>query len=466
MRILGKQASLLVLLLAGCGGPSNQLPIHTAAVTFDPKSQKYQLSKVQLSTITDLETLTGSVANIQGGAEVVIDSTDPMLQSATSNDEIKKAILKDEGGPVRASFVTSGDTQFPADFHSENMVTTYYNLERSFDFYHSLGWTQDLAGTPTVFYFPTFIETDLSKAPIKDNAAFFAIVGGFMILPFDQLQDVPLPMNLGIIGHEYSHFMVNTRVYDREAIPQAYIDYGAFSSGVPTPAANLLKSFDEGFADLFGTGVTCGDDLSHCDPNFIAASISFAAADRRLDTKHCFDQTLYAHWANDPLDTFLAGSHEYELGTVLASSVWRAANDPDVVGQLGQGPAVKAAMQAVYDALDDSSSNGFGLKQALVQLKGQNVYVRPDTLIANLVVYHAAPPGQTNALGNALCNAFYDRLGSYESLAGGFDACGTACTSPSDSKEVFTDTQSGQTFGCICACQQYKASHSNGECAQ
>jgi hypothetical protein len=452
-----ERSVLALLLLAACGGPSSTVPVHTAAVTFDPKTSKYQLSQVDLTTITDLETLTGSVAHLVGGANVVIDSNDQALKQATTNAELKKALLRDPGGPVRASFVTSGTTQFPADFDSENMVTTYFNFERAFSFYSKLGWTQAQAGTPDVFYFPSFIETDLSKTPLKDNAAFFGLIGGFMVLPFDQLQDIPLPMNVGIIGHEYSHFMVSTRVYDSEPIPKAYMDFGAFQAGVPAAPANLLKAFDEGFADLFGTGVTCGDHLDACDPNFIAASIGAVAASRNLAGKHCLDQTLNAHLMNDPFDTFLAGSHQYEVGTVLASSVWRAATDHDVVGALGQGPAMKAAMQSVYDALDDGSANGLGLRQALVQEKRTPNNFRIDTVLADLVVMHATDP----KLGAALCSAFQDRLGTLDNLT----CTGLCHGSTIDDTAVLVDRNNVAT-GCMCACLQYPTARSYGECAR
>jgi len=457
-----------LLALAACNGPSNTLPIHTAAVTFDPASGKYQLSKVELSTITDLESLKGSVADIQGGAEIVIDSNDPILAAATTNDEIKSAILKDPGGDVRASFITSGDTQFPADFQSENMVTTYFNFERSFDFYSTLGWSLAQGGTPTVYYFPTFIETQVSTQPLADNAAFFSLIGGFMILPFQQFQDVPLPMNLGIIGHEYSHFQTNTRVYSGQAVPDFYNTYGGFAAGTPSPAANVMKAFDEGFADLFGTGVTCFSDEktldpTHCDPDFIAASIPEASTDRRLDTVHCYDQTLYAQVTNDDLTTFTNGSYQYQLGTVLASSIWKAAHDPDVVGKLGQQVALQMAFQSVYDALDDESTNGFGIKQFLTQLAGAAIYVRPES-VADAVIFQAQK--QDDGLAAAMCNAFIDRLGTVESLGQtGLNQCQTACTGPTDLKEVFTDPNSSVTLGCLCACTKYPTIHSNGECA-
>jgi len=447
--ILPAALGALAALLAACP-PSDSSPIHTAATTFDSKAQRYQLSQVDLTTIFpadggDFVSLKGSVAEVIGGAQVIIDGADPALTNATSDAELRTALLKDPGTAVEASFVKSGSVEWPADFHSQNMVTTYYNFERAFTFYSSLGWTQAQAGTPKVYYFPKYIETAISKDPLTDNAAFFAVLGGFMILPFSQLQEVPLPMNEGIIGHEYSHFMVNTRVYDRQAIPSIYGDWGGLSSGTPAPAANLLKSLDEGFADLFGTGVTCFPDYGpSCDPNFIAASIRDAATARNLAGIHCFDQTLSAHLTGDDLPTFTGGSHEYQLGTVLASSVWRAANDPKVTSALGPGPAIQLALKTVYDSLDDPTG-GLGLKQYLVLLKSHPDQFTPDFALANIIVSHAADP----VLGTALCSAFMDRLGTLANTD-----CQTLCAG----------TISGPPPSCICACQNYPQALSNGEC--
>lgn len=449
VRNLGKQAFLVTLLVAGCGSPNSQAPIHTAAVTFDPKSGKYQLSKVDLTTISDLATLQGSVANVVGGAEVVIDESDPALGSALASNDVQAVhdlVLKDPGGAVRASFVTSGDTQYPADFHSENMVTTYYNMERSFTFYHSLGWTQDQAGTPTVFYFPSFVDTSVSKTPMSDNAAFFSLIGGFMILPFNQFQDIPLPMNLGIIGHEYWHFTVNTRLYDRDPLPAPLVGW---SEG----ATKVLKSFDEGTADLMGTGVTCQGNFDACDPEFIKASISIAATDRALETTHCLDSALNGQLEGEPADQFLGEGAEYKVGTVLASAIWKAAQIS------GGGHALEEAFQAVYDAVDDPGTNGTGIKQKLTQIGANQSYdqIRVDSLIANMVVYHTSDP----VLKSALCGTFFDRLGPLETktqpLYSGLTGpqyCAEQCSDPTASPPPLNiGGDVSTTASCLCACQ-------------
>ena len=47
-----------------------------------------------------------------------------------------------------------------------------------------------------------------------DNAAFFPLLRSFLLLPFDQLQEIPLPMNEGVIAHELGHFVLHR---DRQA---------------------------------------------------------------------------------------------------------------------------------------------------------------------------------------------------------------------------------------------------------
>ncbi len=433
--------------------PNDPAPIHTAAITFNPTTAQYQISQVNLTTVSNLVHLQGSVADIVGGAEVVLDSSDPALQSATTDEQVEAAVLKDPGGTVNASFVSTGGVEWPADFHSENMVTTYFNFEQTFNYYHSLGWTQAQAGTPKVYYFPRFIETAISSDPLTDNAAFFPIVHGFLILPFAQFQSVPLPMNLGIIGHEYSHFTVNTRVYGGEASPQIFIDWGV-GTGTPTPALNLLKALDEGFADFNGTGVTCGPNFDHCDPDFIAKSIPGAGPARTLSGVHCYDTTLASELNSQDLDTFTNASHQYEVGSVLSSAMWRAANDTKVVNALGQAGAVRAAMQTLYNSFDDSGS-ALGLKQILIQLDANNSpsLFTIDYQVANMVVAHATDP----VLGTALCSAFMDRLGTLPL---------TSSDPTQDCSTLCTQQVTGTPPSCICACQHYPTAASYGDCAQ
>jgi hypothetical protein len=362
---------------------------------------------------------------------------------------LKVVVLKDEGGDVRVHFIKSGGVEWSADFDSINMVMLYFNLETSLVFYKLFGWTEAQAGVPDVYYQATFTEPQLSPNPIKDNALYFTPLQGFLVLPFATFQGVPLAMNLGVIGHEYSHYQLATRVFGRAVSPPVYDTFGA-GSGTASPAANLLKSLDEGFADFFGTGVTCGAAFDHCDPNFLSPSVASVAADRDLSGKHCLDQTLNTHLRTDPLDTFVAGSFQYEVGTVLSSAMWRAANDGKVVAALGAKTAIQKSMQTLYASLDDADASNPGLNQILQQLKGAN---RPDLFtidytVADMVVRHAADP----ALGTALCSAFMDRIGTKTNAQ-----CVAQC-----SGAVPQDANSG----CICACQKYPTAAAYGECAQ
>ena len=438
----------LVLLGSGCA-PNDPAPVKTTALTFDPTTQKYQLTQVSLTTITELTKLQGTAAHFIGGAQIVVDATDPALQAASTDEAVKAAVLKGAGGDVQVHFIKSGDVEWPADFDSINMVTLYFNLETALTFYKRFGWTDAQAGVPDVYYGATFTEPQLSPSPIKDNALYFTPLQGFLVLPFQNFQEVPLAMNVGIIGHEYSHYQLATRVFGRAVSPAIYDTFGA-GTGTASPAANLLKSLDEGFADFFGTGVTCGPDFDHCDPNFLAQSVSSVAVSRDLSGKHCLDQTLNTHLLTDPLDAFVGDSLHYDVGTVLASAMWRAANDGKVVAALGPKVAIQKTMQTLYSSLDDPSINNPGLNQILQQIKGLN---RPDLFtidytVANMIVAHAADP----TLGTALCSAFMDRIGTNTNAQ-----CVRQCTG--------LEAQNANS-GCICACQKYGTAAAYGECAQ
>ncbi len=449
----------------GCA-PTESSPISTVAVTYEPAPvAKYGLNPVTLTTIYPADGgsftgLTGSVAQLVGGVQIVVDPNDPALNAAQTEDQVRSAVIKDTGGSVSASFVTSGGVQWPADFQSQNMVTTYYNFERAFRFYNLLGWTQDLAGTPKVYYWADFVQGSTGTPSLTDNAAFSSLVGGFLILPFNTLQAVPLPMNLGVIGHEYSHFQLSTRVFDLEAEPHYYTDWAGSDLSSVNPGANTLTARDAGFADFFGVGVTCGGPINPdaCRTNFLIDSIIDDGSLRDVAAPHCYDTALYTQVTADSLNDFVAGSYEYELGSVFANALWLSANDPNVVGALGRANAIQQTMQTLYNALDvdlvvtDQAQSGLSLRTLLTLDDKNNTSTNftPAWAVANLVVAHATDP----ALGTALCTHFMTNLGTLaNSNADPTQDCSELCNPNSSNRWP----GGGTPPECICACQQYPA---------
>jgi hypothetical protein len=311
-------------LAAGCA-PDTQAPVKVRALVRSSNGQ-YTPQEVELTTVSDIVGLKGTVADLQGGARIVLDPNDPGL--ATANEQtFVNVILKASGHDVTASYINQEGVLWPADFHTWNMVTAYYNLERANDYFRTVGNVKgdDFAPVPTVYYFPDFIQTQVSQDPGKDNAIFYSPLQAFLVLPFEQIQRAPLPLNAGIMAHEYSHLVFNRLAYQGALFPEALV---VWSSTSPSPGANILKAFDEGLADYHAYGTTCRSP-SGCDPRFLGPSFDGAFAkevdNRDLSrTDRCMDATLLNQLLSQDVGTWSGNGSEYRVGTMLATALFQA----------------------------------------------------------------------------------------------------------------------------------------------
>ncbi|HEY0094700.1 MAG TPA: hypothetical protein VGB96_10260, partial [Archangium sp.] len=119
-------AAALATLAASCA-PETQTPVKVRALVLSSDG-RYEPQEVELKTVTDIVSLEGEVVRLLGGASVRLDSNDPELQAATTEEALERALIKDEGRSVTASYITDDKgVLWPADFHTWNLVTTYYN---------------------------------------------------------------------------------------------------------------------------------------------------------------------------------------------------------------------------------------------------------------------------------------------------------------------------------------------------
>lgn len=351
LRIISALA--LLALASGCA-PDSPAPVRVRALILST-SGAYAPQEVLLRTVTDPVELRGQVANIQGGGTVLVDANDPLVQKATNEAALQRAILKQEGEETRVSYLEKDGVLWPTDFHSWNLVTTYYALEQSFDYFRTVGNVPvEELGTTHVYYFPSFTLRATSSAPLRDNALYFSLLGSFLILPFDAIQRAPLSINAGVIAHEYSHWVFNRKVYGGAILPEAL---SLWSDATSTPGINVLKSIDEGLADFHAWGVTCKSRFG-CNPQFLSSSFDAATtASRNLSrTDLCMDANLRQQLVSSSFDTF--AGREYSVGSILASALYQASQGP------GQGEVLQRAVVAAYS---DSDTANPGLAQLIEQ---------------------------------------------------------------------------------------------------
>lgn len=388
-------ATALLGLAAGCA-PDSSAPVKVQALVLNSNGE-YVPQEVELKTITDIVGLKGTVADLHGAARIVFDSEDPDLRTATTPESFANALLKEEGHDVKASYIEKDGVLWPADFHTWNMVTAYYSLERAFDYFQTVGNipAADFKGPVKTYYFPDFILADLDKDPLRDNALYFSPMAAFMVLPFDRLQRAPLAINAGIIAHEYSHRVFNLKAYNGAAFPEPL---STWSLATPSPGANILKSLDEGLADYHAYGTTCRSTKG-CDTRFlgtsfdgetgqISASRDFSASNR------CLTAALRNQLLGQNLSEF--SGREYEVGTVLAAALYQAGE---------RTSQREVLMRAVVASYNDPAPETPGLFQLAQEYQGNQdaftlaVAVRP-------IITHVTD----DRLKEAVCNELMDRL--------------------------------------------------------
>lgn len=362
-------AAGVVLALLGCT-PETRQPVEVMALVQTGDAEgvpdgSWQARQVQLRTLRDVYAMDGLVATFRGGARIVVDPQDRLLKvPGLREDQIPAIFIQSDGDPPRASFIDKDGVLWPADFHTWNMVTAYFNLETAFDHFQKLGVPGETLQGLTVFYFPEFILTELSRNPQKDNAVYFSPVKALLVLPFDRLQEAPLAMNPWVIGHEYAHVVFHRLVYGDAAFPAALTQWSRQGLGA-TPQANALKAIDEGLADFLALGVSCktaaGCNAKGGEESFDPA---FGTVRDISAPTQCMDPSYQNALNTMRLEPFTTGGFHYRIGTVLASALFHA-GETDAGREILQRSVISAypALRAMLEANLETPQN-FSLSSA------------------------------------------------------------------------------------------------------
>jgi hypothetical protein len=384
-----------LVFLAACE-PVPQDPVRVRALVLSGNGS-YVTQEVTLTTIKDIIRMEGDTAKLIGGARIVLDSQDPELQVPSLTElSFANALIKSAGRPVTANWIDQAGVLWPADFHTWNLVTTYYNFEKAREYFNTVGNIPqaEFGGSATIYYFPDFILKDSNPEPIKDNALWFAPTQSFMVAPFDELQKAPLAINAGIMAHEFAHMVFNRKVYGSRRLPPPITEWGAQGT---SPGANLIKALDEGFADYHGYGATC-KSATGCDPRFLRTSFDDKASNDRDLSKsdRCMDIGLRNALLQTGLSSFSGQGLEYKLGSILASALYQAGES---TGQR------EVLMRAIVSAYSDETANNPGLKQ-LISLVGNDQGSFNLTSVSAVLINHVTDV----PLKTALCNELIDHL--------------------------------------------------------
>lgn len=376
--------------------PNPPAPVQVMALAPN-ETGAYATVQVELKTLSSLANLKGSVAELMGGNRVVVDANDPLqnlnggIQNMT-DEQRYEVLVKDKGGDVRGNFIERAGVYWPADFHTWNMVSAYYNFERSYEYFVKVydGVEPTELQKMRVMY---WANVKLSTTePMTDNALYLSFIKSFVIVPFSEKQPtIPLAMNIGVIGHEVAHRAFNKKVLEDQGIHPALTSWNG-------SAFNLLKSLDEGLSDFHGFGVTCGEPAG-CRPNFLSGSVadeSIVSMRNVARTDACMTENLRNAFFHYSPDQWVRSTSMYEVGNLIAASLYQAGNK---VGDVG------VMQKAVLTAYDDPSPTNPGLRQLI----NQNINTPQEVTleaVTNIIVAHVTDP----AMKKELCNEFSTRL--------------------------------------------------------
>ena len=382
----------VLALLAACG-PNPPAPVKIMAL-IPSESGTLETREVELTTVGNVTTLKGDVVEFVGSTRVVLDANDPLQAGGIerlTDAQRYDVLVKDKGADVRGHYVDRSGVLWPADFHTWNMVSAYYNFERAYSYFNDIYDGVDpkeLRPLRVHYWSDVRLNSDVS---LTDNALYLSFIKSFTITPFKNDQLVPLAMNIGVIGHETAHRVFNFRVLEDQGIHPVLGTWNL----VPF---NLLKSLDEGLADFHGFSVTCGE-AAGCRPNFLGASLQDS---RTVDFRNvgrqeaCMDETTRLAFQNFSQSQWVSSPEMYKVGNLIAASLYQAGN------RTGKLEVLQKALILAYD--DESPANP-GLRQFIKNNLNTQANFTPENVV-NIIVSHVTDPD----LKKELCSQFSTRM--------------------------------------------------------
>lgn len=309
-------------LLAACQGPDVGPTVWTEVLDYDPQQQKYQLKEVQLQQLESIYTLRGKHLEVLGGTtfgdeiksgyQLDLSGGSCSVQGVKCSADfarLRQVIVGDSEVQVRPRYHLDGDVFRPLDYHTLAMTTAYYQLSAVHRLFRQHGWPADSWGRAPLYYAPRPLGRFKSYLPVQDNAFYFKLLDGFIVLPMKKWQQIPLATNRGVLFHEGAH-----RLFLRQVVGNVYRLLPANTTTEHVLAVNRLQALDEGLADFFGA-------VASGDPDFLHQSVPAAlAASRDLSTP----RTMDASWikGDRPRMQSSLSYNPYAMGAVYAHCLW------------------------------------------------------------------------------------------------------------------------------------------------
>ncbi len=264
-------AGIALAASAGCEPSGYKISL----LTYDPESDDYGIRIKRVETLENIDRLDGSATVLRGSASLKLDYTTGYLE------------WRQPPRSVAFDWFESDGVIIPADFDSLAMISIYYSIELSKLFFEDLGFKSKILEKMPTYYWPSFDIVDENGPKSQKDNAFYLYLSpkerSFFILPFEQMQWIPMALNTGIITHEYSHAVFDVLVWDRNRQIQDQM--------VPS-ASNFVYALNEGWADFVAVARTGDPDfISHSIPKGLF--VDFRGSDVVRDASMPLNYTAY-----------------------------------------------------------------------------------------------------------------------------------------------------------------------------
>ncbi len=247
-------------------------------------------------TADDFTTLEGESVRLVNRPDLVFELNGNDVSVEVSNES-----------PMHVTYAEDGNTLVATDYLGLVAITSFHHMNESHAYFRNLGLGSATADLPQqrLLFLPSISVTGMpGPVVLNDNMAFVFQINAFMVFREDQLDEIPLAANHGVVNHEFSHSVLHFLTKDASGQP-AEIRHGWDSM-----STNFWRSLHEGLADVHGAGITN-------DPNFISASGGQLLVGRDLSAEHVVFSDLLQR-----TESSINNYDPYPLGSVLAATFW------------------------------------------------------------------------------------------------------------------------------------------------
>ncbi|HEY1100142.1 MAG TPA: hypothetical protein VGF99_14495, partial [Myxococcota bacterium] len=278
------------------------------------------------------------------------------------------------GSDLAPRMHVDGDRHVADDFETLYYFSSFANFEAAFAMADTVGddsraTARDTETQPIIGLYATLVLSSLAPVPIMsaDNAAYAAPLDGWIALRAVFQEGTPFAMHRGVVAHEFGHRLFHHNVWSRvdggfEAWRDRITDAVSEDDAVLREAM-LLKGIDEGLADVFA--ITTMQRADGVISAFAAAGDAYENEAIRRDVDGVFaeratydnlrtlslDKELLDACALDTEEFAQADFNFYCVGTVVAATMWRTAEQNPQLLRDEVEPAIIDALPSIGEAL-------------------------------------------------------------------------------------------------------------------